>query len=88
MSIWNSLLDIWNWLQDSNNRDVLTFIGAGIVGLAGLLKMVGVIGKKKPPAPDPQPAPSNTQTVTAHAGGTAVGIQGQGNTVNLPADKH
>lgn len=85
-------VSIWDWLLDSNNRDILAYIGAGFVGLAGLLKTIGVLGKKKTPpapaAPAPQPATSNTQTVTAQSGGTAVGIQGHGNTVNLPADKH
>ncbi len=40
------------------------------------------------PQPAPQPAAGNTQTVKAGPGGTATGIQGNGNTFNAPAGKH
>ena len=40
------------------------------------------------PPPTVPPATPNNQTVTAGPGGTAIGIQGNGNTVSAPAGKH
>ena len=40
------------------------------------------------PPPTAPPATPNTQTVTATSGGTAIGIQGNGNTVSTPTGKH
>ena len=94
-------VSVWNWLKDGDNQRTLAFVGAGIAGLVTLLVTTGVIGKKEtPPAPAPavvpaaappaapQPAATNTQTVTAGPDGTAIGIQGNGNTVNAPVGKH
>ena len=40
------------------------------------------------PPPTVPPATPNNQSVTATSGGTAIGMQGNGNTVNVPAGKH
>jgi len=62
------LTDIWSFLQDENNRDVLTWIGGGIVVVVGAVWTVlkFVLSKRRG---ESAPAP----TMTATRGGIAAG---------------
>lgn len=87
-------MSFWTWLSNPDNKKTLAFIGAGIVGLIGVLSQIGLFEKEKPapvvapvatPAAVQPPSAPASQTAEANNGGTAFNVSGSGHTVNLPA---
>ena len=71
---------LWEFLLDSANRDVLAWLGGGVVVAAGLTLKFYSASKAKDQKPK-EGVPSAPQNVTASSGGFAAGRDNAGNVV-------